>query len=61
MFRLLPGDPRPSEEYRAATVLLHLGAAVNAADGTVTAEDERMLEGHLEQALKLPDAICRSR
>ena len=55
VFRVLPGDPRPSEEYRAATVLLHLGAAVNAADGTVTAEDERMLEGHLEQALKLPD------
>ena len=54
VFRLPDQQAEPSDRYRAATVLLHLGAAVSTADGTVTADEERILETHLEQALELP-------
>ncbi len=54
VFRLPGQHSQPSDRYLAATVLLHLGAAVGAADGTVTADEERLLETHLEQALELP-------
>ena len=54
VFRLPDQQAEPSDRYRAATVLLHLGAAVSTADGTVTADEERLLETHLEQALELP-------
>lgn len=43
----------PTAAYRAAAVLLHLGAAVGAADGEVSAEEKDLLAGHLEQALDL--------
>ncbi len=53
VFRL-PGKPtEPAEDYLGATVLLQLGAAVSVADGTVTEDEERHLEAHLEQALNL--------
>lgn len=45
------GDP--GETYRAATVLLHLGAALAAADDKVTPQEEEHLERHLEQGLEL--------
>ncbi|MDE2987413.1 MAG: TerB N-terminal domain-containing protein [Chloroflexota bacterium] len=56
VFRLDAEDVEPSERYQAATVLLQLGAAVSAADGTISAEEERLLEGHLEEALHLSSA-----
>ncbi len=59
VFRLPDQHSRPSGRYQAATVLLHLGAAVGAADGTVTADEERLLETHLEQSLELPIADRR--
>jgi uncharacterized tellurite resistance protein B-like protein len=47
-------DPRaPSPAYATATMLLDLVAAVAAADGTVTAEEERHLEAHIESAIDL--------
>ena len=54
VFRLPDGPAEPVEGYLAATVLLQLGAAVAAVDGTMTEEEERHLEAHLEQALQLP-------
>ena len=54
VFRLSDQPSQPSDKYQAAAVLLHLGAAVGAADGTVTADEERLLETHLEEALDLP-------
>lgn len=56
VFRLDAEDVEPSERYQAATVLLQLGAAVSAADGTVSAEEERLLEAHLEESLHLSSA-----
>ena len=53
VFRLLGQQSEPSDKYLAATVLLHLGAAVGAADGTVTVDEEHLLETHLEQVLEL--------
>jgi uncharacterized tellurite resistance protein B-like protein len=47
-------DPRaPSAAYATATMLLDLVAAVAAADGTVTTEEERHLEAHVESAIDL--------
>jgi uncharacterized tellurite resistance protein B-like protein len=47
-------DPRaPSPTYATATMLLDLVAAVAAADGTVTAEEERHLEAHIASAIDL--------
>ena len=56
VFRLDAGETEPSAGYQAATVLLQLGAAVSAADGTVSADEERLLEAHLEQSLHLSQA-----
>jgi uncharacterized tellurite resistance protein B-like protein len=47
-------DPRaPSPAYATAAMLLDLVAAVAAADGTVTTEEERHLEAHVESAIDL--------
>lgn len=47
-------DPRaPSPAHATATLLLDLVAAVAAADGTVTTEEERHLEAHVESAIDL--------
>ncbi|RAY10650.1 hypothetical protein DPM19_34400 [Actinomadura craniellae] len=46
-------DAAPSHAYQAAMLLLHLGAAVSAADGHVASEEKQLLVGHLEQALYL--------
>lgn len=54
-FRLAAPQSTPTERYLAATVLLQLGAAVGAADGTVTADEEHLLENHLERSLDLPE------
>ena len=53
VFRLPDKPTEPAEDYLGATVLLQLGAAVSVADGTVTEDEERHLEAHLEQALNL--------
>ncbi|GGV33769.1 hypothetical protein GCM10010182_66940 [Actinomadura cremea] len=46
-------EAAPSRAYRAATLLLHLGAAVTLADGDVAVEEKQLLLGHLEGALYL--------
>lgn len=51
IFPIQAHDPRaPSPAYVTAAMLLDLAAAVAAADGTVTAEEERHLEAHIESA-----------
>lgn len=60
VFRLPDEATEPAEDYFGATVLLQLGAAVSVADGTVTQDEERHLEAHLEQALNL-SRVDRSR
>lgn len=47
------GEGEPSSSYQAATLLLHLAAAVAAADGDVARDEERHLERHLEEGMKL--------
>jgi len=48
LFRGQTGDPRaPSPAYAAASLLLHLLAAVAAADGVVSEDEEEMLESHI--------------
>ncbi|MFI0408305.1 TerB N-terminal domain-containing protein [Actinomadura sp. 3N508] len=49
-------DAAPSHAYRAASLLLHLGAAVSLADGHVAVEEKELLIGHLEEALDLTRA-----
>ncbi len=56
LFRLSEDEALPSDKYHAATVLLQFGAAVAVADGKVTAEEEQLMERHLEKALDLPAA-----
>lgn len=57
VFRLpASGDAEPSDRYASASALLHLAAAVAAADGSVSEREERVLETHLEDALKLAPA-----
>ncbi len=56
VFRLDADETEPSAGYQAATVLLQLGAAVSAADGTISADEEHLLEAHLEQSLHLSQA-----
>ena len=56
VFRSSDQQTRPTDGYLAATVLLQLGTAVGAADGTVTADEERLLSAHLERSLDLPAA-----
>ncbi|MHB8078107.1 MAG: tellurite resistance TerB family protein [Candidatus Krumholzibacteriia bacterium] len=46
-------DAAPSAAYRGATVMLHLAAAVAAADGTVAPEETGFLADHMQQALQL--------
>jgi uncharacterized tellurite resistance protein B-like protein len=55
LFRLPegPGTGEPSPAYQAAALLLHLAAALSAADGEVTVREERHLLAHLEGALHL--------
>jgi len=50
-----PGGPTAaaSDAYQAATVLLHLAAAVSAADGETSQAEQRHLSDHLERALHL--------
>lgn len=45
--------PKPTQEFENARVLLHLGAAVAAADELVTAQEQTSLEEHLQTALRL--------
>jgi uncharacterized tellurite resistance protein B-like protein len=54
LFRGQAGDPRaPSPAYAAASLLLHLLAAVAAADGVVSEDEEEMLESHIHGASEL--------
>lgn len=53
LFRDTEPCAAPSPEYQAATLLLHLGVAVSAADGHVADQEKEILAGHLEQALHL--------
>ncbi|MCW2882126.1 MAG: hypothetical protein JWQ95_6226 [Sphaerisporangium sp.] len=50
-----PGGPTAaaSDAYHAATLLLHLAAAVSAADGETSEAEQRHLSDHLERALHL--------
>jgi uncharacterized tellurite resistance protein B-like protein len=48
LFEAKEGDPHaPSAAYAAASLLLHLMAAVAAADGSVSREEEELLESHI--------------
>jgi tellurite resistance protein len=52
LFRLPAESPAtPSAQYHAASVLLHLAAAVAQADGSLDEAEERHLIGHLQEAL----------
>lgn len=56
LFRLpAGGDHALTDRFTAATVLLHVAAAVATANGTVTDEEERHLEEHLESSLRLDE------
>jgi uncharacterized tellurite resistance protein B-like protein len=46
----------PSPAYRSATLLLHLGVAVSAADGHIADQEKEALAHHLEHALDLSPA-----
>ncbi|MDN3351455.1 TerB N-terminal domain-containing protein [Actinomadura sp. DC4] len=46
----------PTAAYRTAALLLHLGVAVGAADGSVSAPEKAALTRHLERALDLSPA-----
>ncbi len=56
LFRLSHQVSVPSESYQAATLLLQLGAAVSAADGSISPDEERVLAAQLEESLQLPTA-----
>ena len=54
LFPIQPGHPQtPSASYGAATLLLHLAAAVACSDGDITEAEERHLEEHLATSLQL--------
>ena len=53
LFRLSGQQSEPSGSYQAATLLLQLGAAVSAADGSITPDEERALAAQLEESLQL--------
>jgi tellurite resistance protein len=54
IFPIQEHDPRtPSPAYATAAMLLDLVAAIAAADGTVTPEEKRHLEAHIESAADL--------
>lgn len=60
IFRIGSNQPKAaSAEYRAATLLLHLAAAVAAGDGEVGEVEERQLEEHLERSMNFSDAESR--
>lgn len=55
LFRIAETSPNsPSPEYSVAMVLMHLASSVAGADGTVSPEEERHLEEHIESWLHLP-------
>ena len=56
IFRLDGEVSQPNARYHAATVLLHLGAAVAVADDMVTADEMEQLGAHMEQSLGLGGA-----
>ncbi len=57
LFRLRGQRPSAvSPTYHAATLLLHLAAAVASSDGGVSEEEERHLEEHLERSMALGGA-----
>ena len=57
LFKLPPdASAIASAQYAGAAVLLHLAVAVSAADGTISPDEERHLEQHLEKALILSEA-----
>jgi tellurite resistance protein len=57
LFRLPSESPAtPSAQHHAASVLLHLAAAVAQADGNLDASEERHLIGHLQEAMHLEKA-----
>jgi uncharacterized tellurite resistance protein B-like protein len=56
LFRLETAAGEPTPAYHAAAVLLHLAVALAAADGAVSAHEERHLLTLLENALHLPAA-----
>jgi tellurite resistance protein len=54
LFRLTKDAPKAaSQEYRAATVLLHLAASISGADGVVADSERDHLETYLEDALEM--------
>lgn len=57
LFKLPPDATAiASPQYAGAAVLLHLAVAVSAADATISPEEERHLEQHLEKVLVLGQA-----
>jgi uncharacterized tellurite resistance protein B-like protein len=61
LFRLVDGaGPEPEASYHAAAVLLQLAVAISAADGEISASEERHLLAYLERALHL-SAASRTR
>jgi tellurite resistance protein len=54
LFRLTEDAPKTaSQEYRAATVLLHLAASISGADGVVADSERDHLKTHLEDAFEM--------
>lgn len=54
LFRLTSDSPSaPSPPYMGATALLHLAAAVSAADGSISEKEEEHLERHMAASLDL--------
>jgi uncharacterized tellurite resistance protein B-like protein len=53
IFRLRGDDKPPGETFEAARLLVHLAAAVAAADEEVAPGEEERIEAHLEDALEL--------
>jgi uncharacterized tellurite resistance protein B-like protein len=56
LFRLPGADAEPEASYHASAVLLQLAVAVSAADGEISASEERHLLAHLESSLHLSPA-----
>lgn len=54
IFPVQPRDPEaPSASYAAATLIVHLAAMVTAADGSLSMEEEKQLQGQITRALQL--------
>jgi tellurite resistance protein len=56
VFRAQGGPAENTDSLASAGALLHLGAALATADDEVTEAEERQLEAHLEQGLRLGEA-----